>query len=167
MEYISSDTNIWTDFETINRLDYPFKLPYTYLMNNDAVNDELISPEGLGKRLVELGLQEIELTEEEFFLASEYISKYAKPSTYDCVALAIAKNRNIVLLTGDKALRKAAEKEGVQVIGTIGILDKLYNENYVTKDEYKECLEDLKSNNGGKIRLPEKELEKRIEEVMK
>ena len=167
MEYISSDTNIWTDFETINRLDYPFKLPYTYLMNNEAVNDELISPEGLGKRLVELGLQEIELTEEEFFLASEYVSKYAKPSTYDCVALAIAKNRNIVLLTGDKALRKAAKTEGVQVIGTIGILDKLYNESYVTKDEYKECLEELKRNNGGKIRLPEKELEKRIEEVMK
>ncbi len=47
MEYISSDTNVWLDFVTIDRIDYPFRLPYTYLMNNDAVQDELLSPPGL------------------------------------------------------------------------------------------------------------------------
>ena len=73
MEYISSDTNVWLDFETINRLDYPFRLPYIYLMNNDAVQDELLSPPGLGERLKCLGLRETELTEEEFFLAEEYM----------------------------------------------------------------------------------------------
>ncbi len=26
MEYISSDTNVWLDFVTIDRLDYPFRL---------------------------------------------------------------------------------------------------------------------------------------------
>ena len=90
MEYISSDTNVWLDFVTIDRLDYPFRLPYTYLMNNDAVQDELLSPTGLGENLKSLGLQETELTEEEFFLAEEYMSRFSKPSMFDCIALAIA-----------------------------------------------------------------------------
>lgn len=55
--FISSDTNIWLDFDTVNRLDYPFKLPYTYLMNDDVVESELVVPEGLGERLVQLGLK--------------------------------------------------------------------------------------------------------------
>lgn len=67
--------------------------------------------------------------------------------------MAIAKARGIILLTGDKALRNAAIAEGVQVMGTIGILDKLYDENYITKDEYRECLEafDEKNTNYGMV----------------
>lgn len=167
MEYISSDTNVWIDFETIDRLEIPFKLPYVYLMNVDAVQDELLSPPGLGQRLTNLGLVETELTEKEFFLAEEYMARFPKPSTYDCVALAIAKHRGIILMTGDGPLRKAAQAEGVAVIGTIGVLDQLYEGMYIEKTEYLECLEKLKFHNGGKVRLPGKELEKRLEKLKK
>lgn len=92
MEYICSDTNIRIDFAVIDRLELPFRLPYVYLMNQVAAEDELLAPPGLGQRLVELGLQKVELTEEEFYLAEEYISRYKKISLYDAVALAIAKN---------------------------------------------------------------------------
>ena len=165
MEYISSDTNVWLDFEIINKLEIPFKLPYTYLMNNDAIEDELLSPPGLGEKLISFGLVATELTEEEFFLAEEYMGRFTKPSIYDCVALAIAKCRNIILLTGDGPLRKAAQFEGVTVMGTIGVLDKLYDGAYIESVEYLECLEKLKVYNGGKIRLPKKELEKRITNI--
>lgn len=47
-------------------------------------------------------------------------------SLYDAVALAIAKAREIRLLTGDRNLRKAAAEEGVEIIGTLVILDRLY-----------------------------------------
>ena len=114
MEYISSDTNVWLDFATINRLEIPFKLPYTYIMNEDAITDELLSPKELRDNLVGLGLQAVELSEEEFYLAEAYTAKYTKPSLYDCVALAIAKVRGITLMTGDGPLRKAAEQEGVE-----------------------------------------------------
>ena len=67
MEYISSDTNVWLDFMTIGRLELPFRLPYIYLMNEDAVHDELLSPPELSKNLLALGLVAAELTEEEFF----------------------------------------------------------------------------------------------------
>ena len=115
MEYISSDTNVWIDFLTIDKINMPFLLPYVFLMNSDAIGNELVEPEGLGERLIEHGLVPTELTTEEFFLAEELNMKYAKPSIFDCVALAIAKNRGIVLLSGDGPLRKAAEKEGVEV----------------------------------------------------
>ena len=85
----------------------------------------------MGERLIEHGLVPTELTTEEFFLAEELNMKYAKPSIFDCVALAIAKNRGIVLLSGDGPLRKAAEKEGVEVKGTLGILKELYDNLYI------------------------------------
>lgn len=164
MEYISSDTNVWVDFATIDRLEYPFRLPYTYLMNNDAVEDELLSPPGLGDKLLQLGLQAVELTTDEFYLAEEYTTKYAKPSLHDCIALAIAKSRGIILLTGDGPLRKAAMAEGVQVMGTIGVLDRLVERELIEREEFRYCIKELLKNNGGKVRLPVVELEKRLGE---
>ena len=66
MEYISSDTNVWLDFVEIDRLNLPFRLPYVYLMNEETVDDELLSPPGLSGELLQLGLQKTELTEDEF-----------------------------------------------------------------------------------------------------
>lgn len=166
MEYISSDTNVWLDFATINKLEIPFKLPYTYIMNEDAIANELLSPKGLTENLVELGLLSVELSEEEFYLAEKYSAKYSKPSLYDCVALAIAKVRGITLMTGDGALRRAAEHEEVAVIGTIGVLDQLYEGKYIAKEEYIYCLQSLLENNGQKVRLPEKELQKRVDSAI-
>lgn len=162
MEYISSDTNVWLDFMTIDRLELPFLLPYTYLMNSDAVEDELLSPPDLGRNLLQLGLTKTELTEEEFYLTEEYMSRYAKPSIYDCMALAIAKVRGIILLTGDGPLRKAAKEVGVTVLGTIGVLDQLFHGKFIESEEYLYCMKELLRYNGGKVRLPEKELVARI-----
>lgn len=69
MEYISSDTNVWLDFVEIKKLNLPFQLPYIYLMNDETVEDELLSPAGLSDKLLQMGLQKTELTEEEFYLA--------------------------------------------------------------------------------------------------
>ena len=163
MEFISSDTNVWVDFAIIDRLALPFKLPYVYLMDEEAISNELLQPEGLGERLTELGLQAVELTTEEYFLAEELNQKYRRPSAYDCIALAIAKCRGIVLLTGDGALRKAAIQEGVEVIGSIKILDLLYETDQIDVSEYLFCLKEFKRLNGGKIRLPLGALQERID----
>ena len=162
MEYISSDTNIWIDFSTIDKLHLPFKLPYTYLMNNEAIEDELLNPPNLKDKLLALGLQQIEIDSEELLLAEKYGQEYKRLSIYDRIALAIAKKRNITLLTGDGHLRKAAKKEAVVVIGTLGILDQLYAFQYITDNEYDECLKELKKRNGKEIRLPENEIEERL-----
>lgn len=165
MEYISSDTNVWLDFLEIEKITLPFKLPYIYLMNDETVEYELLNPPDLKEELLILGLKKTELTTEEFYLAEEFASKYKKPSIYDCIALAIAKVRGITLLTGDGPLRKAAAAEGVTVVGTIGILDQLHNGNYIEDMEYMECIQRLIDKNGGKVRLPERELKLRLKNM--
>ncbi len=105
------------------------------------------------------------MTMDEFELAESYGYVYKKLSIYDRIALAIAKNRKIILLTGDAPLRKVAMHEGVTVIGTIGILDKLYAGKYIDDSEYKYCLSELQRNNGFEIRLPRDELEKRLQQL--
>ncbi len=162
MEYISSDTNVWIDFKIINRLNLPFLLPYTYIMYEESINSELISPLNFRNDLLNLGLKSVDITIDEFLLADLWGNIYPKLSIQDRIALAIAKKRNIILLTGDLALRKAALKENVQIIGTLGILDKLYNNTYITSKEYKYCLAELLKHNGGIVRLPKDELIKRI-----
>ena len=160
MEYISSDTNIWLDFNTISRIDLPFRLPCTYIMYKEALRKEIISPSELLDGLQKRGLIGVDLTIEEFFYADELSKKYVKLSGYDRTALAVAKFRNIPLLTGDNPLRRAAEKEGVEVFGTIGLLDKLYDGDYINKLEYQFCLENLLEHK--ERRLPAEELQKRI-----
>lgn len=114
-------------------------------MNNDAIEDELLSPQGLNEQLLKLGLVGVELTEEEFYLALDYSSRYKKPSKYDCVALAIAKNRGLTLLTGDGPLRKVAILEDVKVIGTIGLLDLLLKQKQITSFDILNVLRLLKA----------------------
>ena len=101
MEYISSDTNVWLDFMMIEQLELPFRLPYIYLMNEDAIHDELLSPAGLSENLLALGLVETELEEDEFFCAEIYMESYPKLSVYDGVALAMAKCRRITMKVFD------------------------------------------------------------------
>lgn len=163
MKYISSDTNVWIDFVTINRIALPFRLPYTYIMNQDAIDEELLSPPDFKEQLLSAGLMPTELTDEEFLLAEAYGSQYRRLSTHDRIALAIAKQRKIKLLTGDQALRNAAKAEGVDPIGTIGIVDQLHEQNLITTTEYVDCLKDLRSHNGRIVRLPADALEERIQ----
>lgn len=163
MEYVSSDTNIWIDFSVIQKIELPFRLPYTYIMSEDAIADELLSPPELGQELIAHGLKPVGISIEEFELAQSYGKKYIKLSVYDRIALSIAKNRNIILLTGDGALRRASREEGVRVIGTIGIMDQLLERELVSEAEYVECLQRLKQQNGGSVRLPRTEIETRLE----
>ncbi len=165
MEYISSDTNVWIDYMAINKMDLPFRLPFTYLMNQDAIMDELLSPKGMKDELLKLGLQPTELTENEFYYGLKIAEAHPRLSEYDCAALAIAKYRGLVLMTGDAALRKVALGQGVSVIGTIGILDKLYEEGYITSAVYRECILLLIKANGQEVRLPFTELQNRLSKI--
>lgn len=163
--YISSDTNIWIDFKTINALEMPFKLNYDYVMSNDAIQDELLSPTELKDELLSLGLTPTELDDAELLLVYAYGSKYPELSAYDTFAMAIAKKRSYILLTGDGNLRKAATAEGVTIKGTLWVLDELFKKGHLSKADYKQYLLELQKYNGRQIRLPAVEIQKRIDEL--
>lgn len=164
MEYISSDANIWLDFNAISRIEIPFRLRCTFIMFKEALRKEIIQPLELLPILQNNGLVGVDLTIEEFYCADEYSTKYKRLSKYDRIALAIAKNRNIPLLTGDEALRKAAKNEKVYVFGTIGLLDKLYDEARIDDTEFLYCLESFLEHK--ERRLPVEELQKRIDSLL-
>ncbi len=159
---ISSDTNVWIDFATISRVRLPFLLPYNYLMYHEALDNEVLYCNGLKQSLLSAGLIETDLTNEEFYYTEELADSFHQLSRYDCIALAIAKCRGIKLLTGDKALRKVAMAANVEVIGTLWIIDSLFNSKLITSKEYKYCLHALLEHNGSDVRLPAQEIEKRI-----
>lgn len=163
MEFISSDTNIWMDFNSIHQLDLPFRLSYQYIMYEESLDSELGGIDKISEKLIKYGLLKTKLSLEEFWLASSYGDKYKRLSKHDRIALAIAKHRNIKLLTGDGNLRNAAIKENVEVVGTIWILDKLKNTNSIVKEEYIKYINELISlTKAGKRRLPIEELLKRL-----
>jgi len=162
MRYISSDTNIWIDFAQINRLELPFALEYTYCMSSDAIADELISPPDIGSRLTALGLHSLDITDAEYALVLKYGVEYHKLSVYDRIAMAIAKLRGYILLSGDGALRRTATKEGIEVRGTLWVFDQLLASGKISRDEYRAAMIDLRDDSSGRIRLPKDEIRKRL-----
>lgn len=98
-------------------------------------------------------------------MADSYGSRYPKLSIYDRLALSIAKVRGIIFLTGDRLLRRAAAAEGVRVVGSIGLLDRLRDESYISNDQYLACLQLWQQQNGGSIGLAQTALEERIEQT--
>ena len=40
MSLVSSDTNVWIVFHKLSRIDWPFLLPYSYVMERQAMKDE-------------------------------------------------------------------------------------------------------------------------------
>lgn len=82
-------------------------------------------------------------------------------SIADTGALAIAKNRSIILLSGDGALRKAAQDEGVPIKGIIWLFDELLSSKLISEEEYLDAMSDLKYGR----RLPIKELDIRIQRL--
>lgn len=81
---------------------------------------------------------------------------------HDAIALAIAKYREIGLVTGDRRLRAEAERHGVSCMGTIGILDRLAQLKLITLQDQHACWLRLRAENGRVVRLPKHELDTRI-----
>ena len=162
MQYISSDTNVWIDFVSIEKTELPFLLPYTYLMFSEAIEEELVYPNGIADKLLGCGLKKTELSDEEYELAGKYAEQHPQLSKFDCIALAIAKVRNILLLTGEKRLRETAKVEKVPVKGTLAILDELRDGEHIADEIYADCIKLLiNAASTGIVRLPKEELCKR------
>ncbi len=76
-------------------------------------------------------------TEEEQFLAEQY-SSVLDPG--EAVCLAIANRRAWIFASDDLAARRLAQREGVAMSGTIGVLQKLVVTRLLTLDEADACL---------------------------
>ena len=161
--FISSDTNIWFDFEAIGHLEHPFLLNHSYFISDFTDDEEINSSEGIKKIVTSDCLQVTSVNNQELALVNKLTIKYKNLSFYDLVALAIAIKRKWVLLTGDGLLRNAAVNEKIECHGSIWIYDQLIRDKKISKSCYNQCLLKLLDLvKQGKRRLPLEELVKRI-----
>ena len=164
--FISSDTNIWFDFEAIGHLEHPFLLNHSYYISDFTFVEEINISQKIMKIVTTGFLHVTSVNKEELALINRLSTEYQNLSFYDLVALAIAIKRKWILLTGDGLLRNTAINENIECHGSIWIYDELLKEKKITKECYIQCLAKLlELVNLGKRRLPIEELTKRIKQL--
>lgn len=151
-----TDTNVWIDLAAAGLIELVFQLPLR-LQAPDVIVAELTRPEG--GTLVKRGLIVRELSGDRVVEVAALAARYLRPSRADLFALVLARTESATLLTGDRHLREAAEREGVDVHGTLWIVDRMVEASLLEAREAAEAL--LAMGRAGR-RLPAEELERRI-----
>lgn len=125
MQLLVSDSNVPIDIEHVNLTDSMFSMKIIFTVPDVLFEKELKSRHG---HLIDLGLKIKSLSDKAVDRAIEFTDKYRQPSELDLFALSLAVEEQCPLLTGDKNLRKAADLEGVQVHGTIWLVNQMLHE---------------------------------------
>ena len=142
MQLLVSDANILIDLEEGGLLTAFFDLPFEFTVPDILFFEEL---EEQHAHLLDIGLVVRELSVNTMSYAFSLTQKARGPSRMDCFALALAKEESCPLLSGDKALRKLANKELIQTMGTIWIVGRLVEEKLISKDEARSAYKKMKA----------------------
>ena len=165
MRLLISDANILIDMEAGALMGTLFQLPMQFGIP-DLIYYEEIEPGSPG--LEALGLLIMEVSGDFVRYAENLPSQYnhtlpaksgSKPSHNDYLALALAKQEGCTLLTGDANLRVVASKEQVTVMGTIGLVCAMVENQLLTVSDAFNALDKMKE---GKRWLPWSEAEKML-----
>ena len=94
--------------------------------------------------MLQLGLTLRELRSDTMKNAMTLILRYSQASRNDCFALALAVQEKCALLTGDKQLRRAAEKESVLVKGTLWLVSLMVRDELISVNIAREAFQRMK-----------------------
>jgi predicted nucleic acid-binding protein len=141
MLLLISDANILIDVEDGNLTPVIFRLPFEIAVPDILFESELRARHS---HLLEAGLTIKSLTAESVKKTESLIQQYPRPSFMDHSMLALALQEQCPLLTGDKDLRIAARKEGVEVHGTIWIIEELLNQKMIEQSQAKSSFEAMR-----------------------
>lgn len=158
MAVLVSDTSVIIDLERGEILEAVFALEVEFAVPDLLFERELAGP--LGERLVGLGLrvEELDPTElEGATLLSRVDRRLSLPDTF---AFSLAESRRWTLLTGDAALRSAAEAHQVDVHGSLWVYDQLEAEQVCGPETLHEALG--KTSSHPRCRLPRSEVSRRL-----
>ena len=156
-----SDANVLIDLEEGDLIEQFFKLPYNIYCPDTLFYEELGEHH---HSLLDLGLQLMVLDGSTVLQANRLILQYSKVSNNDCFALALAQLKNCPLLSGDLALRKAADAESVEVYGTIWIVKCLIQLKIINLHQAEIALIRMKDS---KRRLPWKDFAEMLDKFRK
>lgn len=158
MQVLISDANILIDLEEGLLLDQIFALPFVFKIPDVLFVEELSEQHS---HLLELGLQLGELREDFMQQVFQLTQTYSQPSRNDCFALALAKQENCPLVTGDRYLRIAAQAEQVDVYGTLWLVECLVEHGIINKTQAHAAYERMEQHGR---RLPWAEAHQRIDD---
>lgn len=117
MLLLISDANILMDIEIGDLIAPMFSLGYQFAVPDVLYYEEL---EEQHAHLLKMGLEVRTVSAEGVARVVLLSQNHTRPGRNDLFALALAESEKCPLLTGDAALRAAAESEKLEVKGTIG-----------------------------------------------
>lgn len=124
-----SDANIFIDLEVAGLTRQLFLLPHEIVVPNTLYDQEL---KARHSHLPGLGLQLRVLSGDQVAQVVALQAKHSAPSITDLFALVLAKSLECPLATGDARLRRAAAAEGVELIGTLTLLEHMVTEGLIS-----------------------------------
>lgn len=124
MIILVADTSVLIDLERGSLFEAALSGPHTIATPDLLYARELV--QDIGPRLLELGLQLLELDATEVTAAQTLQGSSPKLSLPDCAAYIGARRPDHHLLSGDGALRTHAEQNGVNCHGLLWLFDRLH-----------------------------------------
>ena len=155
---VVSDTSVLIDLERASLLTPSFHLRFDFAVPDLLYERELKSFGGEDMR--KRGMRIEALDSEGVALAIEYRRSRPGLSLPDTFALALAKSNGWTLLTGDAELRQVAERERVACHGVLWLLDRMLEEEIVSRRALHAGL--LAMSSHPRCRLPRDEVQKRL-----
>jgi len=165
MNLLISDTCIIIDLYNGNLLEkisqLPYKLGIPDAILSDAFTDKVELRELGTEEILAAGFEVYSLESDEIIEVYRLNEVYSHPSVIDIFGLVLAKKHEAILLTGDKKLREAAQKEGIEFKGVLWILDLLIEHSIVNKETAADSLHKIIDKGAY---LPATECQKRLED---
>jgi predicted nucleic acid-binding protein len=138
-----SDANILMDIDVGDLVAPMFSLGYQFVVPDVLYYEELVEQHA---HLLDMGLQIRTLLPKSVERVQTLSQTYVKPGRNDLFALALAEVEECPLLTGDAALRQAAETEQVEVKGTVWLISEMVREQRITIPVARAALQKMRIN---------------------
>jgi len=138
-----SDANILMDIDVGDLVAPMFSLGYQFVVPDVLYYEELVEQHA---HLLDMGLQIRTLSPKSVERVQTLSQTYVKPGRNDLFALALAEVEECPLLTGDAALRQAAETEQVEVKGTVWLISEMVREQRITIPVARAALQKMRIN---------------------
>lgn len=141
-----SDSNIFIDMIVGDLLEQMFQLPETFAVPDVLYEEELSEQH---PELLDLGLLRLVLKGDgvaEAVQLGAICTGRDAPSRNDLMALMLAKQENVPLLTGDRRLRKLAEVHygAMEIRGTLWLVERLVGEALITPIQAAKAYEEMR-----------------------
>jgi len=153
-----SDANILIDIIVGGIVERMFKLEYDFGVPDVLFRDELQEQYPI---LPDQGLKVLMLEADAIADTVDILAKHVKTgvSSNDCMALALARQEQCPLLTGDWVLRQIALSERIDVRGTLWLIEEMFNAKLINLQLVRKAYAAMKTDGR---RLPWNEVDEQL-----